>query len=69
MPEIIFILQERLDFAMKEIIFDLLSVGKKFILTPEVHLSIAMLLVKAIVLAASVNLYYVKSCCTKEFNN
>lgn len=30
-----FIATERLDFAMKEIIFDLLSVGKKFILTPE----------------------------------
>lgn len=32
-----FVLQERLDFAMKEIIFDLLSVGKKSnFLTPEV---------------------------------
>ena len=33
----LFCFQERLDFAMKEIIFDLLSVGKKFILTPEVQ--------------------------------
>ena len=56
-----FFLQERLDFAMKEIIFDLLSVGKKFILTPEVYFSIAMLLFKAIVLAASFDLYYVKA--------
>src|ERR1700744_5189973 len=32
-----FIAQERLDFAMKEIVFDLLSVGRsiKIILTPE----------------------------------
>lgn len=33
------LLQERLDFAMKEIVFDLLSVGRpiKIILTPEVN--------------------------------
>jgi hypothetical protein len=36
-----FTFQERLDFAMKEIIFDLLSVGKKSnFLTPEVYLII-----------------------------
>lgn len=36
-----FFLQERLDFAMKEIIFDLLSVGKPskaFSLNPEVRI-------------------------------
>lgn len=35
-----FLLQERLDYAMKEIIFDLLCVGKPakaFSLNPEVH--------------------------------
>lgn len=37
-------LQERLDYAMKEIIFDLLCVGKPakaFSLNPEVHVYIA----------------------------
>lgn len=40
-------LQERLDYAMKEIIFDLLCVGKPakaFSLNPEVHVSFVKVL-------------------------
>lgn len=44
----IFFLQERLDYAMKEIIFDLLCVGKPakaFSLNPEVHVCIAVIFI------------------------
>ena len=56
-------LQERLDFAMKEIIFDLLSVGKKFILTPEVsndtiRRPTIIIIMKQNVLKALIQIFY-----------